>query len=395
MLIEIQGAEVRLPIGATPCDFPDPTKIPRRQWLYGTTYIRKFLSLTVSTGGVGKSALAIVEALAMASGKALLHHKPRRTLRVWYHNGEDPREELDRRVGATMRHYGLTPEDVGDRLFVDSGRTMPIVIATGDGRGTAVDATVVQEMIATILEKRIDVVIIDPFVAYHRVSENDNTAMEQVVKAWAQIADAGNCSVMLIHHSRKTGGEAATVDDGRGASALLAAARVARTLNTMTKSEAEATDVDERERRLHFRCDEGKANLARPAEAAEWFKLVPVCLGNAANDIDLDEGDEVGVVTPWQMPREPERRWSAADVGRALAALAGGGPWRKDQRARTWVGFPIAKALDLDLQSKPTKRYVDRLVSGWLQVGYLAEVEGQDGSRKARVFVAPGEAPDN
>ena len=96
----------------------DPAKVPRRSWLYAPHYVRQFVSLTVSTGGVGKSSLIVVEALAMASGRPLLKLKAEGPFRVWYWNGEDPMEELQRRFAAAARHHGLRAEDLGDRLFV-------------------------------------------------------------------------------------------------------------------------------------------------------------------------------------------------------------------------------------------------------------------------------------
>ena len=45
--------------------------IPPRDWVYGGHYLRKYVSGTVSPGGVGKSALALAEAVAMATGSDL------------------------------------------------------------------------------------------------------------------------------------------------------------------------------------------------------------------------------------------------------------------------------------------------------------------------------------
>ncbi len=42
-------------VKATPFVFRDPRLIPRREWLYGTHYIRGFVSMTIAPGGVGKS----------------------------------------------------------------------------------------------------------------------------------------------------------------------------------------------------------------------------------------------------------------------------------------------------------------------------------------------------
>ena len=111
-------------------DLPDPIKaIPRRQWLYGQHYVRGFMSCTIGTGGVGKSNLILAEALAMASGHDLLGHPVEKPLKIWVHNGEDPKDELLRRFAAACIHYDLRREDYYGRLFVTSGRTMPILVA--------------------------------------------------------------------------------------------------------------------------------------------------------------------------------------------------------------------------------------------------------------------------
>jgi hypothetical protein len=74
------------PLHATPYAWKDPKKIPLRDWLYGYQLIRKFVSGTISPGGVGKSSLTAAEALAMVSGKNLLGVAPKSKLRVWIWN---------------------------------------------------------------------------------------------------------------------------------------------------------------------------------------------------------------------------------------------------------------------------------------------------------------------
>jgi AAA domain len=68
---EPQGEPPRV-ITPTRFVWRDPSLIPRRQWLYGKHYIRKFVSATFAPGGLGKTSLVLVEAVAMASGRALL-----------------------------------------------------------------------------------------------------------------------------------------------------------------------------------------------------------------------------------------------------------------------------------------------------------------------------------
>ena len=90
------------PIKFTPTPFKwrDPSIFPRRQFVYGRHYARQFLSVTAAQTKVGKSSLGLVEGVAMATGQNLLGVEPVRPMRVWYWNGEDPQEELERRVLA-------------------------------------------------------------------------------------------------------------------------------------------------------------------------------------------------------------------------------------------------------------------------------------------------------
>ncbi len=124
---------------------------------------------------------------------------------------------------------------------------------------------------------------IDPFVSSHRVTENDNNAIDAVAKQWNAIADATNIAVELSHHTRKTYGAEVTVEDGRGAIALLAAVRAARTLNVMSEQEAAKAGVTARRR--YFKVEDGKANMSPPPEKAEWFQLVSVFLKTATPTI--------------------------------------------------------------------------------------------------------------
>ena len=165
-----------------------------------------------------------------------------------------------------MIHHGLTPEDVAGHLFTDVGRRAPIILATQTRSGTAIAKPVVEAVIEAIKTNQIDALVIDPFVKSHRVGENDNNAIDAVVSQWAAIADVTNCAIELLHHPRKTGGAEVTVEDGRGASALLSASRSARVLNRMSAQEAEDAGLEKATAWRHFRVDNGKASMAPPPE---------------------------------------------------------------------------------------------------------------------------------
>jgi len=133
-------AAIRLPV-ATPWTCLDPAALPPRQFLHARHYIRGVVSTTIAPGGVGKSQLAITDAIAMAAGRDLIGNKPAEKLTVWYVNLEDGRDELSRRIVATLLRYGLTPNELGGRLYVDSGRDTPLVIAKAVRDGAEITAT--------------------------------------------------------------------------------------------------------------------------------------------------------------------------------------------------------------------------------------------------------------
>jgi hypothetical protein len=376
-------------IKASPFPWQDPKTIPRREWLYGRHYIRKYLSTTVAPGGVGKSALLTVEILAMVTGKNLLGECPVSPLRVWYWNGEDPLDELQRRFAAACLHYVISPEDIGDRLFVNSGRETTIVIAQDDKSGLKIAHPVIEALREEIIAKQIDVLIIDPFVSSHEVSENDNVKVNAVLRQWAMLADATGCAIEIVHHTRKPAiGQAAeySVDDARGAGAMIAAVRSARTLNPMTKDEAAKVGIGEGRRRSFFRVDDGKANLAPPAERSTWRRHISVHLGNGGSG--THPGDSMGVVTVWTLP-DPSEDVTPDDI-RCVQEAIEADEWRENPQATNWVGHAIAEALELDLSEPSVKARVKELQRSWVKDGFLKLVRRKNAKREIKTFVEVG-----
>lgn len=364
-------------IKATPFIWRDERTISPRAWLYGKHLVRKFLSVDVAAGGIGKSSVKVVEALAMASGRKLLHRKPVGQLRVWLYNLEDPNEETERRLHAALNHFGLNPAEVADRLYVDSGRDQPVMIAEETPNGARIIRPIVDAIIAELQARAIDVLILDPFVSSHAVSENDNRAIDMVAKEWARIADVCTCSVNLVHHVRKQNGMEATAESARGASALIGAARSVVVYNRMTKEEGESAGIAPEQVGFYFRTANDKANLS-PPEAAEWYRM---------NNYELANGDQVGVACPWV--------WPDAFAGITTAKLmevqreVGAGQWRKDVRSGDkWVGNIIARVLAMDPEDD--RKRVSNILKQWLREDVLREVENDVGHRKTAIFVEVG-----
>lgn len=374
------GADSVPAIAARPFVWQEPATIEPRRWLYDFHYVRKFVGATIAPGGVGKSALVALEALALVTGRDLLGRSPVERCRVWLWQGEDPIDEMQRRVTAAMLHFGIKPSEVEGRLFLNSGRDDPICIATQERDGVKVAAPVVDAMKATIRANAIDVVIIDPFVASHLVLENDNGAIDRVTKTWAKIAGDTDTAIELVHHSRKTGGAETTVEDGRGASALLATVRSARVLNVMSEDEAARAGIENRF--AHVRLDFGKANLAPRSSEARWLRMVSVPLGNGPLGTD---GDSVGVFDPWKWPN-PFDGVTTADLEKVLVAVRRG-EWRKDVQAKAWVGHAVGGALGIDADDPRQKERIKGLLRTWIKNGQLVVVPDLDEKRRLRDFV--------
>jgi hypothetical protein len=362
----------------------DPGIIPRRRWLYGRHYVRKFISETVAPGAYGKSSLAIAEALAIVTGRALLDVTPDERANAWIWNGEDPMEELQRRIIAAALYYEIDPTEIEGRLFVDTGRDQKIIIAEQTKIGAIVARPIVEAVIATIKANEIGLMIVDPFVASHRVVENDNPAIELVATTWAEIADVTGCAIELVHHARKTGGAEITVEDGRGASALLMKARSARTLNGMTEDEAARAGVENR--RAYFRVQNGKANLSPPADRADWYRLESFDLGNGSAG---RAADSVGVVTRWKWP-DAFDGVTVANL-RAVQAAIANGRWRENPQAKDWAGNAVATILDLDTENKTDKAKIICLLKTWIANRMFVVVDGEDAQRIKRKFIEVGE----
>ena len=383
-------------IKATPFVLRDPSEIPPREFVYGRHYIRRFVTGTVAPGSVGKSTMVLVEAVAMASGRDLLGVPVREPLRVWYGNGEDPFEEIERRVTAICLHYGVTSEDLGDRLFINSGREeadgngrgVEIVIAREDGKagGLQIAVPVVEDLKATLIGNAIDVWMLDPFVSVHEVNENDNSRIGPIIKTFAQIADATNTSCELVHHTKKASGqddENAALD-ARGAAAFVDRCRSVRALIRMTREQGDGFGLDTfaREHRKYFRVELGKANLSPPHAHTVWRTLVDQPLGNATDRL---REDHIGVVCAWA-PTDPMKGFGAADV-LAIQKKIADGNYRWDRRADPWVGDLILDALEWGKTEAANINAVKKLLSDWVKSGLIEVVEDRDKKRNLRPFV--------
>ena len=287
----------------------DAASLPPREFLFGKHYQRRTVSGTVAPGGTGKSSLVMVESIAMAAGRDLFKDGSlTERVRVWYHNGEDNMLELRRRVAAICQHYDIPQQELAEWFIMTSGVEMPLRVAESYNQiRLQTDHRLVKCITEQIGDNKIAAAKFDPLVTLHGVRESDPGQMDAVIRIFAKIADDQNCAIDLSHHTRKlppgSNGVDVDIDDMRGAKAVSDAMRMVRILNVMSSKDAEGAAVIDLERSNYFRIDRGKANYSPPAKTAIWRQFV---------NVDLPNGDGVGVVTPWLFPGQdgapsPER----------------------------------------------------------------------------------------
>jgi AAA domain len=373
-----------------PFDCFDFTKIPPREWLYGKHYMRGIASATIGPGGSGKSSLDLVEAIAMATGRDLLGEQPTQRLRVWYHNGEDPTQELDRRIAAICVHFEIEPRDLSNYFFRTSGLDMPIKIAGGNG-DVKLNVVVANDITTGIRSQGIDVLVLDPLITLHSLAEAENHKMDPVLREFARIANETDSAIELAHHTRKkvTGQEDYTTADSRGASAIMDAVRSARTINGLNDADAKRLGLDnELDRISHFRLDKGKANMTRRG-AASYFQFASVELPNGPGG---GPGDDVGVVTR-VIPPDATIELTPTDIA-LLQAETVNGDCAVNNKSASWFGRVVARHFSIDPNTPLGMLKVENVIERLKRDGVITKEtrRGRDPKdRHRREFWTPGE----
>jgi len=346
--------------------------LPRREWVYGKHYIRKFCSVTVGPGGLGKSTLILAECIAIATGRSILGVPVHSRQRVVYYNAEDPKDEIDRRVLAICKLHKIPQEELVGWLWTASGRDTDLILAEG------LEGDIVEPVFALMDKWQEEwgaaVFAFDP-LANMTESPETNEVFRRLGKRFSRFADKHNCSIEIVHHTRKLNGRDAEVEDSRGGGALIGAVRSARVLNPMSPDEAARAGMDTHID--HFRIDAaGKNNMARPSPHADWYQRVGVELAN---------GDHVAAVQSWYWPDafEGVTADDARRVQLAIIARGDDNPPREHVSSNDWVGHLIAKVLGRTLEERSDRAKIQAMVKAWLASGVLETTEVRD-PRQAR-----------
>jgi hypothetical protein len=343
--------------------------IPLREWLLGNVFCRGAMSCLLSDGGIGKTTLRILQLLSLASGRELTGEHVFRRSKVLYDCLEDDEPEIRRRVAAAMTYHNVTHREI-DGFFYFAP------IAAKDwkllGKG---DKSLEKRLIRTIRDLEIDLVCLDPLVKAHSCDENSNQEMDEVARSLAVIASECNVAVDFLHHISKGGQHVAgDAERARGASAVVNAARLVRTMTALTQEQAERFGIDEEERQFIRRIDRGKVNTVAPNERTQWFKLVGVPLDNGKGNKFYPQGDTVQTIECWTPPdvRESLSRELADAIIAEIGNGAGEG-WLFSNHAAAGdrAAWKVVMRFAPDLPERQCREIVRR----WIEGGVLEETE--------------------
>lgn len=350
------------------------TDVPPRPWIIPGLTMHGHLSILVAPGGSGKSQLTLQMGIITALGMDWAGWKPRKPQKVLIINAEDDRDEMRRRLYAAAEHMNIDQESLRGKLLI-AKNIDDIVIAQSDPKTKAVHRTPKFDQLRRAIQaQNIGLVVVDPFAETFIGDENANSEIKWAAATWRALARVTDCSVYLVHHTKKhAGAMAGDPDASRGGGSIINTARVVSTLFTMTADDAASLGVDEDERHRYVRFDDAKANLTLITNKAKWFEKVGVNINNGRAGIP---SDEIGVLSPWSPPSAFENITSS-QVNLCLDRIRDGIPGENPSSPQfytfsktsllRYVGTVVGEVLGVDANR------AERITKTWRLNGLLAE----------------------
>jgi hypothetical protein len=357
----------------------DPNKLPPpREKLLGDSFCKGFLSGVVSAGGIGKTTLRILQALALtcgcvdAQGRGISGEIVYQRSRVMLLCLEDSPMEVQRRIRAMCKHYNIALGGLKGWLWVD---TTDRKLATLDRRATLKPGDLAKGIRGAVKRRNLDLVIIDPLVDAHEVDENTARDMNYVCSMLVRMCIELNIAIDLSQHTRKGAVTPGDPDNSRGSTTIPNKSRLNYTLMRMSPKEAVTLDIPDEDRKSHVRYDTAKVNIVPPSRKARWFKLCGERLGNGTDK--YPDGDWIQVIEPWEPP-------AIADIGVSDYAVDGilgeiqaglldedrmptGQRYTEQKNARTRAAWPVVQRHCPTASKEACQQWIERQIGRTLE----------------------------
>ena len=344
---------------------PDPAKVRMPKMLVPGAVEQGAINEIFGEPGSGKSTYALLEAVALATGrgpdmigKELVRS---RVALLWTDESE---AVMQAKVAALMLKHGIRAEDLHGWFHL---------IRT-DSPLDAQNATV-EHIGGTMKAGNVEVLYIDSLASNAPTAEMQNDEAGKLMNR-LRLLSRNVGSVVFLHHVRKPypGAEAEiSLNAQRGASAIGAAVRTAR---QCVKRDGElAGDA------ALFLIETVKcSNAAKPPQAgfridgyrvndAPTWAPVATRVDVAARRNPFDGIPHSRAVQGWNQfcDLPPEDR-------------------RSDMRATSWAGHGLAKVFNLPSDTKHEKTRLQAMLTAWLDTGHLRKADFWDGKQTRPVY---------
>ena len=259
--------------------FKEPLKI--REFVIQDYLKKGNMTLVVGPAGVAKTTFLCSTAMSYVGGFDLFGKKVYETGNALLLVAEEDYNEMDLRLQATEQVLG-GKVDKSKIHVIGYDHNFKMVHFTKDG---SKKLKLYDHLDGYIKKYNIGFLGMDPLISYQSgtFDENSNPQMDDFCKNYLiPLAQKNNASIMINHHTNKISqmNDSGSSSDlamhaGRGASSLVAAARIVIGLSGMSKPLWEKeykTEVLENERKLYVAIIDAKNNYSATSEVPKWIK---------------------------------------------------------------------------------------------------------------------------
>ncbi|KPH09098.1 AAA family ATPase [Rhizobium acidisoli] len=273
----------------------DAKGIPVREWIVSPRLPCGDVAQCVGEPGVSKSTLMLRDALAIASGredilrgkdelgKPISPERLHKTGAVLVYNAEDRLDEMERRLAAAQRHFGV--EDTQHPIILWSGVDgQKLTIVQRDSDRSILKRAAGADLLEQVIRAHdIVLAVLDTQISLSAGShENNNDDQDVLLQELAIIAAGARCSIAVVHHtSKQTRQNKGDMGAGRGGFAAVGKVRSAFTLVNVTGADDE-TGWGVSPADGLIRLDYAKTSHDRKPTAPIVFRRVSVPVGNGS-----------------------------------------------------------------------------------------------------------------
>lgn len=277
----------------------DASKIPVRRWLVEPRLPLGNVCLCVGEPNISKSTLALRDALVVATGREdilrgrsaagrpISPERLYRTGAVLIYNAEDDYAEMERRLAAAQRYYGVSDSDMKHPIILWSGvdHEYMVIMQRTEARGPFKRGRGLASLEARLRKHQVIFAVLDPQASLVRGGAEDTEDMEVLYQELARLASRTGCSVQVAQHTSKNSRDnAGDLGAGRGAISAVAKVRFAYTLTKVlgTRADEAKWNLDGEEEGSLFRLDYSKASHSKRTRTPIVFRRRSAPVGNGS-----------------------------------------------------------------------------------------------------------------